>query len=154
MAVMAAEISALHHRNKLHFKGVIGCKIHVYMFEQKCVLALCVHNHPIMIKIHLVFCFLIQINKYPLFQIKPFSDTDPGPSHDCWFTLFYLRPALSELSSVRHSSLKPLRRWNKMSPKRLRCFVAGCNYEHRSQHLLKNLKNYINLWKMGIKWLL
>ncbi len=55
---MAAEISALHHRNKLHFKGVIGCKIHFYMlFEQKCVLALCVHNHPIMIKIHLVFCF-------------------------------------------------------------------------------------------------
>ncbi len=23
-----------------------------------------------------------------------------------------------------------------MSPKRLRCFVVGCNYEHSSRHLL------------------
>ncbi len=33
------------------FKGVIGCYIHFYkLFELKCVLAVCVHNHPIMIK--------------------------------------------------------------------------------------------------------
>ncbi len=33
------------------FKGDIRCKIHFYMvFEHKCVLAVCVHNHTIMIK--------------------------------------------------------------------------------------------------------
>ncbi len=38
------------------FKGVIGCDMHFYkQFELKCVLAVCVHNHPIMIKIHPVF---------------------------------------------------------------------------------------------------
>ncbi len=41
------------------FKGVIGCKINFYkLFELKCLLAVCVHNHPIMIKIHPVFFFL------------------------------------------------------------------------------------------------
>ncbi len=35
------------------FKGDIRCKINFNMvFEHKCVLAVCVHNHPIMIKIH------------------------------------------------------------------------------------------------------
>ncbi len=34
-------------------KGHLLCKIHFYMlFEQKYVLAACVHNHPIMINIH------------------------------------------------------------------------------------------------------
>ncbi len=32
---------------KFSVKGVIKCKIHFYMlFELKCVLAVCVHNHP------------------------------------------------------------------------------------------------------------
>ncbi len=33
-------------------KEVIGCKTHFYMlFEQKCVLTVCVHDHPIIKKI-------------------------------------------------------------------------------------------------------
>ncbi len=46
-------------RNRI-FKGVIGCEKHFYMlFEHKSVLAVYVHNHPVMIKIHPVFlCFL------------------------------------------------------------------------------------------------
>ncbi len=36
---------------KCSFKGVIG------LFEHKCVLEVCVHIHPIMIKIHPVFFF-------------------------------------------------------------------------------------------------
>ncbi len=42
-------------------------------FEHKCVLAVCVHNHTIMIKIHPVFFF-----KFPQIirsQIKPFTDS-------------------------------------------------------------------------------
>ncbi len=36
-------------------KGVIGCNMHFYkLFELKCGLAVCVHNHPIMIFINLV----------------------------------------------------------------------------------------------------
>ncbi len=50
----------------LYHKGVIGCKIHFYkLFEHKCVLEVCVHIHPIMIKIHPVFFFLIPILKSP-----------------------------------------------------------------------------------------
>ncbi len=41
-------------------KGDIGYKNHFYMvFEIKCVLAVCVQNHPIMIKIHPVFFFFL-----------------------------------------------------------------------------------------------
>ncbi len=49
-----------------YVKGVIGCKIHFYMlFELKCALAVCVHIHVIMIKIHPLFFFLISINPNP-----------------------------------------------------------------------------------------
>ncbi len=52
------------------------------------------------------FCFF-----YPFLKLSCLSvwrHTDGGPSHDCWLTVvlaqtalvFYLRPALSELSSV------------------------------------------------------
>ncbi len=41
------------------FKGVIRSKIHFYMFEHKCVLAVFVHIHPKMIKIHPVFFFFL-----------------------------------------------------------------------------------------------
>ncbi len=52
----------LHKLYKLnlnwYFKGVIGCDMHFYkLFEHNCVLEVCVHNHPIMIKIHPVFFF-------------------------------------------------------------------------------------------------
>ncbi len=45
----------------LVIKGVIGCKMHFYKhLKLKCVLAVCVHNHLIMIKI-----FLISLNNFP-----------------------------------------------------------------------------------------
>ncbi len=79
------------------FKGVIGCKIHFYMlFELKCVLAVCVHNHPTMIiNIHQVFVFLNQINHNSFFKSSvsqmPVCVTShrPRPSHDCWLTLAF-----------------------------------------------------------------
>ena len=47
----------LQHKKKItfimseYFKEVIGCYMHVYkLFELKCVLAVCVNNHPKMIK--------------------------------------------------------------------------------------------------------
>lgn len=48
-------------------KGVIGCYIYFYkLFELKCVLAVCVSNHPIMIKIHLDLFFFNLIKKISL----------------------------------------------------------------------------------------
>ncbi len=47
-------------------KGAIGCDIHFYkLFELKCVLAVCVHNHHIMKKIHRVFFFLNLVKSFP-----------------------------------------------------------------------------------------
>ncbi len=103
----------------------------------------CVHNHPIMIKIHPVFfCNLVKC--FPLSQIEPYAHVT---SHG-WRPLpqllidssvlaqtalvSYLRPALSELSSVV-SLLEQM--YTRMSPKRMRCFVVGCNNEN-SSHLL------------------
>ncbi len=63
----------LKTESNLLLKGVIRCEMHFYMlFEHKCVLAVCVHNHPIMIKIHPVFFFYL-LKSLPLSQIKPFS---------------------------------------------------------------------------------
>jgi len=91
--------------------------MHFYkLFELKCVLAVCVHNHLIMIKIHPVFFFNL-LKSLPLSQIKPISDaclcnvTRTGPSHNSLIDnsvsaqtglAYYLRPPLSKLSSVRH----------------------------------------------------
>ncbi len=52
------------------FKGVIGCDMHFYkLFELKCVLTVCVHNHPIMIKIHTVFYFYF-VKPFPPFSYQ------------------------------------------------------------------------------------
>ncbi len=72
-------------------KGVIRYEMHFYMlFEHKCVLAVCVHNHPIMIKINPVF-FLYLLKSLPLSQIEPISDAvaQTGPSHDSWLTVTF-----------------------------------------------------------------
>ncbi len=48
--------------------------MHFYkVFELKCVFAVCVHNHPIMVKIHPVFICLNLLKSLPLSHIKPFS---------------------------------------------------------------------------------
>ncbi len=91
--------------------------MHFYLFEHKCVLAVCVHNHPVMIKIHPVFLSrkIISSFSYQARCLSVWRHTDPGPSHDCWLTLaFYLRPALSELRAVR------------------RCFTAGTDVDKMS----------------------
>ncbi len=57
--IFLSQCTRKNNFEKITFKGVIGCKIHFYMlFELKCVLAVCVHNHTIMIIIHQVFLFL------------------------------------------------------------------------------------------------
>ncbi len=119
-------------------KGVIGCKIHFYMlFEHKCVLAVCVHNHPIMIKIHPVFFGLFfNPDKWkPLSQIKLISDfwlcdvtrTQAPPTNADWHWCF-------STDSTR------------MAPKRLRCFVVGSN-EHSSRHLLLT-SELLKMWRI------
>ncbi len=74
MQVSAAEVEIFFvHEKKKYFD--IGCKIHFYMlFDMKFVLAVCVHNHPIMIIIHPVF--LLNPNKaLAVSQIKLFTDS-------------------------------------------------------------------------------
>ncbi len=76
----------------------------------------CTH-HAIMIKIHSSVFFIFYLQSLPLSQIELILEaclwhhTDPGPSHDCLIDssvsaqtglVSYLRPALRELSSVRH----------------------------------------------------
>ncbi len=85
---------------------------HFYkFFELKCVLAVCVHNHPKMIKIHPVLFFYL-LKSLPLSQIEssvhvmshgrrplPRLLIDSSVSAQTALVC-YLRPALSELSSV------------------------------------------------------
>ncbi len=71
-------------------KGEIRCKIPFYMvIEHKCVLVVCVHNHP-NDKILPVLFFYLQ-KSLALSQIKPFSDSGQmyvtqakAPPFDCW----------------------------------------------------------------------
>ncbi len=104
--------------------------MHFYkLFELKCVLAVCVHNHSIMIKIHpvCVFFFFFLVKSFPLSHIEPISNdlslcdvTQTGPSNDSLIDssisaqtglVSYLRTALSELPSVCH------------------CFTAGADVD-------------------------
>ncbi len=51
----------------------------------------CVHNHPIMIKIHPVF-FVILLNVFPFLKssrMPMWRHTDGGPSHNCWLTVAF-----------------------------------------------------------------
>ncbi len=111
------------------------------LFEHSCVLAVCVHNHPIMIKIHPVFFFLSTkiitpfSNQTILNFLSVCRHADQGRSHGCWLTRpYYLRPALSEPISAIVSPPEQIK--TRMSPKRLRYFVVGFNDEHiYSRHL-------------------
>ncbi len=90
-------------------QGVTGCYMHFYKsFELKCVLTVCVHNHPIMIQIHPVFLFFNLLKSLPLSQIEPTSHgRRPRPRvliDRCVSAqtalVSFLRPGLSEPSSV------------------------------------------------------
>ncbi len=82
--------------------------MHFYMlFELKCVLAVCVHNHLIIIKIHKVF-FFFKLNHFP-FLISSHSQMHvcvtshrSKPLPQLLIRSFYLRPTRSYLSSVCH----------------------------------------------------
>ncbi len=94
-------------------QGVTGCYMHFYKsFELKCVLTVCVHNHPIMIQIHPVFLFFNLLKSLPLSQIEPSVRVTshgwrPRPRvliDRCVSAqtalVSFLRPVLSEPSSV------------------------------------------------------
>ncbi len=112
--------------------------MHFYkLFELKCVLAVCVHKHPIMIKIHPVFFFL-STKILSLSQIEPSVRVTshgrrPLPrllidsSISAQTALVsYLRPALSELPSVVSQPEQCRQEWLLSD---LRCFVVVCNNE-------------------------
>ncbi len=79
-------------RSGFLFKGSYALHALLQVFELKCVLAVCVHNHTIMIKIHPVFFFLSTKIFTPFSYRADFRclsvwhRTDGGPSHDCWLT--------------------------------------------------------------------
>ncbi len=79
------------------------------LFEHKCVLEVCEHIHPIMIKIHPVFFFFIPIfsNQAVLRFLSEWRSFCTGHSHDSWLTRpSYLRSALSELSTIVSTSVQ------------------------------------------------
>ncbi len=68
------------------------------LFELKCVLEVCVLNHPIMIKIHPVFFFfyllkfILKIILYPFLKsscLSMWCHMDGCSSHDCWLTVAF-----------------------------------------------------------------
>ncbi len=145
----------LVHKKCKILKGAI-VKGHFYkLFELKCVLAVCTQppyndtNPPS------VF-FFIYSNLYPFLKSSRLSvwrHTDGGLSHNSLIDssisaqtalVSYFRPALSELSSVVSPPEQMLTR---MNPKRLRCFVVGCNNEHSSLHLLPSSADYVWFWR-------
>ncbi len=75
-----------------HFKGIIGCDMHFYMFwTVMCVLAVCVHNHPIMIQIHQVLFLSTKLftpfsNQAILSFSSVWRHTDEGPPTIIWLT--------------------------------------------------------------------
>ncbi len=103
---------------------------------------MCVHIHPIIIKIHPVFFlnpyFKIHFLLSGCFEISVrMTLFCTSPSHKSWLTRpTYHRPALRELRAV-HQCIYSSVGGDKMSPiKRLRCFVVDCNNEYSSRHLL------------------
>ncbi len=91
-------------------------------------------------------CFFFYLLKsLPLSQIEQISvwhHTDGGPAHDSLIDssvsaqtalVSCLRPVLSEPSSAVSP---PEQIKTRLTPKRLRCLVVGCNNEHSSRHLL------------------
>ncbi len=104
------------------------------LFEHKCVLEVCPHIHPIMIKIPPVFFFKIPILKSPFsnqvvlrFLSEWRSSAQATPTKVDWqdrLTLSYLRPGLSELRAVNCPTDSGAGE-DKMSPfEQLRCFVV------------------------------
>ncbi len=82
------------------------------VFEPKCVLAVCVHNHPIMIKIHLILFFFISTNHKHFLRTSCSQILGKVTSHDCWRTLaFYHRHRCNNEHSSRHllSTCEPLK---------------------------------------------
>ncbi len=121
------------------------------MFELKCVLAVCVYttndkNPPI-------FFFFYPHKSLLLSKIKPFSDSwmcdftqtqAPATIID-WYWCFTLDPpwVICHQSAIVSTPKQMLTR---MSPKRLRCSVVGCNNEHSSRHLLPTSESLKTQW--------
>ncbi len=112
-------------------KEVIGCKIHF----SSCLNIMCVGRmctHPSYNEKNPPSVFLIPVLKSPFSNqaVLIFPAEWRSSVHDSWLTRpSYLRPALSELSSVHHCVDYGAGE-DKISPiKRLRCLVVGCNNE-------------------------
>ncbi len=112
------------------------------LFEHKCVLEVCVHIHPIMIKIHPVFFFKSPFSNQAVlrFLSEWRSSVQAAPTIVDWQDRLTLDPpwraewAVNSLTAIVST---PVQGKTRMSPiKRLRCFVVGCNNEYSSRQLL------------------
>ncbi len=143
--------------NKVCFKGVIICKIHFSNCLNISVLEVCVHIHPIMIKIHPVFFLKSLFEKSPFLNqavLRFLSEwrssvqpPPPPPPHDSWLTRpSYLRPALSELKAPIYFKRNRRTNWydvisSKIRPKRSLFGVRSGS----SKQLTKTLLNTFEL---------
>ncbi len=104
--------------------------MHFYkLSELTCVLAVCVHN----LKIHTVFIFYLLMSSFS--NRADLSMTShwmrPRPQWFDWQVCFST-DCTGVLPQTRPSVVSPTR----MTPKRSRCLVVGCNNEHSSRYLL------------------
>ncbi len=115
------------------------------LFEHKCVLKVCVHIHPIMIKIHPVFLFylifFIPIFKFSNQAVLRFlsewcSSAQAAPSEVDWQGRLTLDPPWMSCHQSAIVSTPVQGKTRKSQIKWLRCFVVGCNNEYSSRHLL------------------
>ncbi len=113
-----------------------------------CVGSMCTQP-PYNDKIHPVFLFNL-LKSYPFLnssRLSVWRHTDGGPSHDCWLrvALFQHRlhwcltsdPPWVNCHQMFYRRSRCRQDW---LPKRLRCFVVGCNNDHISSHLLGRLR--------------
>ncbi len=95
---------------------------------------------------------------FTLSQIEPISDAckcdvtqTEAPPTNVWLTADRLDWCFSSdppWVSGHHSAIVsiPEKEYTRISPKRLRCFVAGCNNEHSSRHLLPTSEPLKTQW--------
>ncbi len=92
------------HQGCIYLKGSSDatCTLQV-VWTEMCVGSVCTqppYNDIILMSLNNFFFLISNHSQMPVCV----TSQKPRPSHDCWLTLaFYLRPTLSELSSVRHS---------------------------------------------------
>ncbi len=126
--------------------------IHFYKFGHKCVLAVCEHNHPTMMKIYPLLIFNpLKTKSVSLGLLFWFSCSVTshciGPGHRVWLTALHCYSFhLQWLYAVLIFFRARVAAMSTMSRKQSRCSVFRCKTEHKSLHLVPTSELLRMLW--------